>query len=65
MEPIEIIVIVAASAIVLSVLGTYIYKKVKHLPTGECASCATKGNKLLKEYNKKYKKKSANKDSKI
>lgn len=63
MEPIEIIVIIAASALVLSVIGTYIYKKIKRLPTGECASCSTKGNKMLKEYNKKYKKKNLNKDS--
>lgn len=64
MEPIEIIVIIAAAAIVLSVIGTYIYKKVKRLPTGECASCSTKGSGLLKEYNKKYKKKNIAKDSK-
>lgn len=57
MSPLEIIVIVAASAIVLGVIGTFIYKKIKRLPTGECASCSSKGTSLLKKYRKKFKKK--------
>lgn len=59
MTPLEIIVIVVASAIVLGVFGTFVYKKIKGRPTGECASCGTKGNKLLSKYRKKYKKKNS------
>lgn len=57
MSALEIIVIIVASSIVIGVLGRFIYKKVKHLPTGECASCSSKGNNLLSQYRKKYKKK--------
>jgi len=56
MGAVEIIVIVLASALVLGVIGTFIYKKIKGLPTGECASCGMKGDKLLNEYRKKNKK---------
>jgi len=39
MHPIEIIVIICCVLIVGGVLGNYIYRKIKHLPTGECSSC--------------------------
>jgi hypothetical protein len=57
MKPIEIIVIILCVLIVGGVLGRYIYRKVKKLPTGECSYCSNtkKGSKLLKEYRKKYK----------
>ena len=57
MEPIEIIVIIACTLIVGGVIGNYIYRKIKKLPTGECSYCskAKKGNKLIKAYRKKYK----------
>lgn len=55
MEPIEIVTIVIASLFVLLLLGRYIYKKAKHLPTGECSSCGHTKNKLLKDYHKTYK----------
>ncbi len=58
MQPIEIITIIVAIVIVGSVFGTYIYKKIKHLPTGECSVCNNKGKNLQKMYNKKYNKKS-------
>lgn len=45
MTPLEITVIVLTVLFLGSVIGTYIYKKVKHLPTGECASCASKGKR--------------------
>ena len=56
MEAIEIIVIIACLAIVSGVFGTWLYKKIKHKPTGDCASCALLDNKkkLLKAYRKKY-----------
>lgn len=52
---IEIIVIIACIAIVGGVLGTYIYKRVKGIPTGECVECRKGTKKLLKEYKKMYK----------
>ena len=39
MKPIEIIVIIASVAIVGGVFGTWLYKKVTHKPTGDCACC--------------------------
>lgn len=53
---VEIITIISVSLILISFLSIYIYKKIKKIPTGECACCAKKGNKMLKEYHKKYKK---------
>ena len=35
-------------------IGRYIYKKSHHLPTGECAACASKKNNWVKQYHKKY-----------
>jgi hypothetical protein len=55
MQPIEIIVIVLTALFLLALIARYIYKKVHHLPTGECASCASKGGGLVKMYRKKYK----------
>lgn len=58
MDPIEIIVIIASVLIVGGVIGNYFYKKHKHLPTGECSYCYSKGkhkkNRLLDDYHKKY-----------
>ncbi len=58
MEPIEIIVIITCVLIVGGVFGTYLYKKSTHQPTGECSYCShsKKGNQLVKDYHKKYKK---------
>ena len=58
MEPIEIIVIIACVLIVGGVIANYIYKKVTHKPTGQCAYCKTikSGSALVKAYHKKYKK---------
>lgn len=57
MEPIEIIVIISCILIVGGVLANYIYKKVRKLPTGQCASCkkTLTGSALVKAYRKKYK----------
>ena len=56
MEPIEIIVIIACVLIVGGVIGNYIYKKAKKIPTGECACCKKTrfGSALVKAYHKKY-----------
>jgi hypothetical protein len=47
---IELIVLLAAIGFVLTILGIYIYKKLHHLPTGECAMCHKSKKQLLKEY---------------
>ena len=40
MQAIEIIVIIAVALIFIAVIGSFIYKKIHHLPTGECADCS-------------------------
>ena len=53
----EIIVIISIIAFFGALIGRYIYKKVHHIPTGDCACCKANKNKILKEYHKKYAKK--------
>ncbi len=52
----DFIVILCCILIVGGVFGTYVYKRIKHLPTGECSCCVSKGkkkkNKLVEEYHK-------------
>ena len=50
----EIIVIVASIAFIGTLLGIYIYKRIHHLPTGDCAYCHKGKDKLLKEYHKQF-----------
>ena len=50
----EIIVISLVVSFFLFLIGRYIYKKVKGLPTGECACCHKSTKQLLKEYHKCY-----------
>lgn len=52
----EILVIVGIVAFFGTLIGVYVYKKVHHIPTGECSYCATKKKKLIKDYYKTYKK---------
>ena len=52
---IEIIAIALVVLFISIVVGRYIYKKVHHLPTGECACCHKDKKQLLKEYHKLYK----------
>ena len=51
---IEVLVLIAAISFVMLILGRYIYKKVHHMPTGECAYCHSKSKKMLKQYHKMY-----------
>ena len=51
---IEIIVIALTLAFLGFVIGRYIYKKVNHLPTGDCQYCHKGKEELLKEYRKLY-----------
>ena len=56
MEWYEILIILLIIIFLGSLIGRYIYKKNKGLPTGECACCkAAKKNALVKAYHKKYK----------
>ena len=57
-EALSIILIVVAIVFSLSLigylLGSYIYKRKHHLPTGDCAYCHKNKGQLLKEYRKLY-----------
>ena len=50
-------VIAAVIIFFLSLIGTYIYKKIHNIPTGDCAECHKNTKRLLKEYHKMYKNK--------
>lgn len=52
---IEILVIAIIVLFLGFVIGRYIYKKVHHLPTGECECCHKGTKQLLKEYHKENK----------
>lgn len=56
MQPIEIIVIIVVALIFIAVIGTYIYKKVHHLPTGECADCSKRMKRAVKQMQHDFKK---------
>ncbi len=49
---IEILAIVLVVAFLSFVIGQYIYKKVHHLPTGDCECCHKNKKQLLNEYHK-------------
>ena len=51
---IEILTIVLTLAFLAMVIGIYIYKRVHHLPTGDCACCHKSKKQLLKDYYKQY-----------
>lgn len=48
----EILVIAAVVIFLGVIIGIYIYKKVHHLPTGDCACCHKSSKKLVKQYHK-------------
>lgn len=56
MGPIEISILCLLSLIILCLLGRYIYKKIKKIPTHTCDCGMHKltGKKLVEEYRKKY-----------
>ena len=55
MSFIDIAIIVTAILIVLSAMGRWIYKKIKHIPTSECCNCHKNSKNLVKMYHKTYK----------
>ena len=54
MGPLEYIVIILSAIFVVLVFGREIYKKIKKIPTGECACCSKSGSALVKSYRKKH-----------
>ncbi len=54
---VETIVIIAVISFLSFMVGRYIYRKIKKMPTGECQYCSHSKNNLVKEYRKKYPKK--------
>ncbi|MBQ9900026.1 MAG: DUF2897 family protein [Acholeplasmatales bacterium] len=56
----EILIIIAAISFVLGNIAVYVYKKVKHLPTGSCEACHNtkrmnkRMNNLRKELDKEF-----------
>lgn len=56
MGAVEISIIIVVSLISAIIIGTYVYKKVKGIPTSSC-SCGKKkltADSLVAEYHKKY-----------
>ena len=54
---IEIIALIAIVCFLALIVSGYIYKKVRHLPTGDCACCHQGTKKMLKKYHRLYTKK--------
>ena len=52
MSLIEIVTIVSSSLIVFGNIGVFVYKKIKHLPTGDCQYCSYKNKNIIEEYRK-------------
>ena len=49
-----VVTVLFSTLLVGTLLGRYIYKRAKGLPTGDCAYCHKGVNKMLKEYHKLY-----------
>ena len=48
----EVVVISLTVIFLLAIIGNYFRKKIKGLPTGDCACCHKSKKQLLKEYHK-------------
>ena len=53
---IEILVIAVVVIFFGILLARYIYKKVHHMPTGECECCHKSKKQMLDEYHKEFNK---------
>ena len=53
---IEILVIILTLLFLGFIVGRHIYKKIHHMPTGECECCHKTSKQLLKEYHKENQK---------
>ena len=50
----EILVLFLVGLFLVGMLCIHVYKKAKHIPTGDCCYCYKKKQKLLKDYHKVY-----------
>jgi hypothetical protein len=48
MKPVDLIILIICLSIVIGVVGNYIYRKYKKMPTGDCGYCSMKSEKTLK-----------------
>ncbi len=55
MKPIDIIILIIVLLIVFSVIGSYIYKRIKKKPTGECSMCNKRMKKAVEKALKELK----------
>lgn len=53
----EILLIIAIVIFVSYIFGKEIYKKRKHLPSGECSCCQMKNKRIIKQMKKAVKEK--------
>ena len=51
-----IVTIISSLVLIGFLVGSYVYKRMHNLPTGDCACCHTNTKKLLKKYHKANKK---------
>ena len=49
MTPADIVILIVVILVVGSIIGVYIYKRSKGLPTGECSCCSSKMKKDVKK----------------
>lgn len=42
MKLIDLVVLIIIILVVSLIIGLYIYKRINHIPTGDCAYCSTK-----------------------
>lgn len=49
MTPADIVILVVVILVVGAIIGTYIYKRMKGLPTGECSCCSSGMKKSVKK----------------
>ena len=56
MNEVLLVILVVTTVILFfgAIIGSFVYKKVHHMPTGECAYCHSKSKKMLKQYHKMY-----------
>ncbi len=65
MEPIEIIVIVVSVGIVVGYIASYMYKRIKNKPTGECSCCSHNMEKSFKKISKELEKECRNQNKNV
>lgn len=56
MNALSIVILIGVCLIFISIVLIYIYKKVKRMPTSDCACCQKNSKNLVKQYHKKYSK---------